>query len=1267
MPMKRLVLYSAATLVALIACSDAANKTSIMGPANGPSFAVSGSEGAIIATDKDDYAPGERVTITGTAWAAGEPVHLTLVEDPVQDGTHEWDVTASESGTFTDTSFAPGPQHLGVTFTLTATGPISGVSTQLTFTDGNFRVQAVSSAAPTTFNLTWSIYSTTNCTGPTSSSGTDVVTQQGNSFSKGVGATQSIRLAAALVTTSPSAPTKPFRRWEAPAGIIVTTVNPQTICAQGTAGNNSENFNAVYNTPPVAEDDAAQTTPGTLVDVNVLANDSDEDQAASTLAVTIVAGPASGTVAVRNDKTIRYTPPAAFTGTATFTYRVTDGQGDSDDATVTVTVAPNTRTLTVVRDGTGAGSVVSTPTGINCGTTCSASFTTNAVVTLTATAAAGSLFDSWSSDCDVVEGPKCAVTLSADKTVTATFKAIPVFANLASPTITYAAAATTALGGKLATSGGTPATGSVSITVNGVTQNATLGSDGSFSSTFSTGALAAGSYPIVYAYAGNSSFAPAQNGAGTLQVNKAPSSVSVANIPSNAVYGGSFTPTFSAIGDGAISVASLTTGTCTVSNGKVSFVAAGLCQLRASIGAGTNYLASVGATQFFTIGQVPLTITVSTGLKKTYGEVDPALTYQLTGTMVGTDVLSGALSREAGENAGTYSITQGTLAASTNYDVTFVEAEFIIEQRVASVTPANNNKRYGDSDPSPLTSGALVGFLAKDNVQATYTRAAGESVAGGPYTISAVLSPASVLCNYKITYNTATFAITPRPVTVKAEDVSAVYGDAPSYSIAVSAGSLGNGDALAVLGTPSFSTTPTPARNVGTYTIAVSGLSSANYTIGYATGELTVTPRKITVTAAAKSKTYGDDDPALTYSVTTGSLVYDDEFDGGLTRAAGEDVGTYAITKGTLSAGDNYDLAFVGASLTISARHVTVTADPKSKVYGNAEPALTYKITDGSLAFSDAFAGSLTRAAGEDVGTYAIQQGTLALSSNYVLTYAGADLKITERPITVTAAAKTKVYGNGDPALTYALTSGNLVNGDVLTGALARATGEDVGSYAITQGSLAATTNYALSFVGANLTISARPISVKANDLSKVFGQPEPALTYQVTGSLAFSDAFSGSLVRAPGELVGKYGISQGSLALSANYALTFVGGTFTVLTQYRLSLFLEPINAAGTRSSFKQGSTIPVKFRLTLLDGTPANVGTARLQYTQSDPTADIAINEPIDVSTVPDAGNIFRNEDSQFIYNLGTKPMQSGTWWLIAVLPDGSRISQQIDLRAK
>jgi hypothetical protein len=143
---------------------------------------------------------------------------------------------------------------------------------------------------------------------------------------------------------------------------------------------------------------------------------------------------------------------------------------------------------------------------------------------------------------------------------------------------------------------------------------------------------------------------------------------------------------------------------------------------------------------------------------------------------------------------------------------------------------------------------------------------------------------------------------------------------------------------------------------------------------------------------------YGDSDPALTYQVTSGSLLTGDSFTGALTRLSGESVGTHAIQQGTLALSSNYSLTYIGANLTITARAITVTADAKSKVYGDPDPPFTYQVTGGSLVTGDGFTGALTRLSGESVGTYAIQQGTLALSSNYALTYVGANLTITALP-----------------------------------------------------------------------------------------------------------------------------------------------------------------------------------------------------------------------------------------------------------------------------
>src|SRR5882724_308905 len=97
--------------------------------------------------------------------------------------------------------------------------------------------------------------------------------------------------------------------------------------------------------------------------------------------------------------------------------------GDSNynaapDVARSFTVVNPNFTLTISLGGVGAGTVSSSPAGINCPTTCAASFTSGSTVTLTASPPAGSLFMFWGGACS---GTSCTVTMDSAKTVSATF------------------------------------------------------------------------------------------------------------------------------------------------------------------------------------------------------------------------------------------------------------------------------------------------------------------------------------------------------------------------------------------------------------------------------------------------------------------------------------------------------------------------------------------------------------------------------------------------------------------------------------------------------------------------------------------------------------------------------------------------------------------------------------------------------------------------------------------------------------------------------
>src|SRR5215218_9779078 len=108
---------------------------------------------ASVTTDKTDYQPGETVVISGSGFAAGETVNITLKEDPANHPDTQLTATADEYGNFFNKEFSPNEEHRGVTFNMTAVGQASGRSAEYKFTDGNDYSYSVS-PNPATFNVT---------------------------------------------------------------------------------------------------------------------------------------------------------------------------------------------------------------------------------------------------------------------------------------------------------------------------------------------------------------------------------------------------------------------------------------------------------------------------------------------------------------------------------------------------------------------------------------------------------------------------------------------------------------------------------------------------------------------------------------------------------------------------------------------------------------------------------------------------------------------------------------------------------------------------------------------------------------------------------------------------------------------------------------------------------------------------------------------------------------------------------------------------------
>jgi hypothetical protein len=582
---------------------------------------------------------------------------------------------------------------------------------------------------------------------------------------------------------------------------------------------------------------------------------------------------------------------------------------------------------------------------------------------------------------------------------------------------------------------------------------------------------------------------------------------------------------------------------------------------------------------------------------RVYGESNPALSYSAESAvdaigargLLDGDTLSGELATTAtaGSHVGGYAITQGSLA-NANYIIEFTNGTLTITPRPVQVAADDASRIYGESNPALSYSAESAadaigarGLLDGDTLsgQLATTATAGSHVGGYAITQGSLAN-----ANYITEFVNGTLTITPRPVQVAAEDASRVYGESNpvlNYVVESAADATGergllDGDTLS----GGLATVATAGSDVGSYGITEGSLANANYTIEFTGGTLTITPRPVQVVAHAAGKVYGDHDPTFGFTTESQSegrgLVDGDRLDGTLARTTGENVGSYAITQGTLTdaSNPNYTIEFTGADFEITQRAIALAADLVSRIYGESDPQLSVSIVGGSLgseSVSDTLAdvvGALSRMAGDDVGQYHVLLGEGVKADNYAITFDADNgaFSITPRPVQVAANAVSRPYGDADPALTYSVEAQSegrgLVEGDSLDGTLVRAGGENVGSYAITQGTLtdAANPNYAIEFTGADLEITQRAIALAADLVSRIYGDSDPQLSVSIFGGSLASGSVTdtledvlGALSRVAGEDVGQYDVLLGEGVKAGNYAITFDAdnGAFSITPRH--------------------------------------------------------------------------------------------------------------------
>ncbi|HEU4892298.1 MAG TPA: MBG domain-containing protein, partial [Vicinamibacterales bacterium] len=666
---------------------------------------------ATLKTDKDDYAPYETVTISGSGWQPGEKVRLRVSEDA--DTHYDWELEAiaDESGNIVNREFQPRNDevyhHIGMRFYLTAVG--IGSQALTTFTD----------AMQTRTSLTSSLNPAPAGQSVTFTATVEMNDKQGNqdNWKPAVGGSvffydrttatdacdknngnYGVLLGSSAVNAGQATVSRAF---------VSGGTYPIQACYRGTGGNQGtqDSFSSVIQQ---SIDSATANTTTTASDLSATFSASNQNVTLSaTVTSTSTVNAGSVTFTVKNGAVTIGSPVSAQvnSGSASQTfvlpantpvgtysiqaaYSGATGFNSSSDNTRTLTVGQGNQAVVTVSapasatyQQTGLSAVASGGSGTGAysyshgtSTACTVNSTTGA---LTITSGTGT--------CDIT------ASRAADANYDASAASAP-----ASVTINKAPASIKANAkGKTYGDDNPALDAEVTGALNGDTLDYSL-------ATTAVKFSAVGSYPITVTLGSNPNSAVSKVDA-ALTVNPALASVK-ANARSK-TYGDD-NPTLDAEVTGALNGDTLAYSLATTA---VKFSAVGSYPIEVTLGTNPNYAVSkVDAA--LTVN--PALATVKANAKsKTYGDDNPLLDAEVTGALNG-DALSYSLATTAVKFSavGSYPI-EVTLGTNPNYTVNKVEAALTVNPALATVKANAKSKTYGDDNPTldAEVTGALNG------------------------------------------------------------------------------------------------------------------------------------------------------------------------------------------------------------------------------------------------------------------------------------------------------------------------------------------------------------------------------------------------------------------------------------------------------------------------------------------------------------------------------------------------------------------------------
>ncbi|MCH8539635.1 MAG: MBG domain-containing protein [Opitutales bacterium] len=216
------------------------------------------------------------------------------------------------------------------------------------------------------------------------------------------------------------------------------------------------------------------------------------------------------------------------------------------------------------------------------------------------------------------------------------------------------------------------------------------------------------------------------------------------------------------------------------------------------------------------------------------------------------------------------------------------------------------------------------------------------------------------------------------------------------YGQALAESTLTGGEA-SVEGSFAF-TSPETVPDAGTEMQSVTFTPEDTETYSSVVGEVEVTvePAEATVTLSNMTRTYNATPLSPTVTTDPEGLNVELTFDG--ESEVPVNVGSYEVVA---TVDDPNATGSASGTFVIDPAPITVAADDQVKTLGEADPELTWAVTSGQVFDGDSLSGELAREAGEDVGEYVIDQGTLSASSNYDLTFVPGTLTIAPGEVTI--------------------------------------------------------------------------------------------------------------------------------------------------------------------------------------------------------------------------------------------------------------------------